>query len=516
MAIRKISRLQHRRGLKSDLPIKLNEGELGWCLDTRELYIGNSDAVAGNSQILTQWTPNDRIIQHAYVGYTGVPAAAVVRNLGAKLDDFVSVRDYGAVGNGVADDYAAIQLAITDTYDKAVANGFNQLTARVTIYIPAGTYRITQPLKLYPYVKLQGEGLYRTVITIDNILATCVAQTADSNGNISTNIGLDDAVVPARLDINDLAFVQTNPDANGISVDRANNVSLSRVRIAGPFEYDTGITSTSVGISINSYGTTPSLIPNGVLLDQVEIHGMYTALFSNDPIRNLRVVLGHIHNCANGITLGDFAVFGGPAMTKVTNTMFTNIENHAIKNSGSNLGIVSTGNSFDTVGIIGGVSAIVWPVSSTGCASIGDQFINTGMPFITNLNPANNTIVGPQKLSITVDTPDLIGPVILIDNNPLVEVDTNIAYDTAVYNTININYSISRGAIGSEDKRVGKLTILTNGTTAIVQDDFNTLGSDLGITFGYRILANILIVTYTSTGTGFDATMLFTESKWLT
>lgn len=516
MAIRKISRLQHRRGLKSDLPIKLYEGELGWCLDTRELFIGNSDAVAGNSQILTQWTPNDRLIQHAYVGYTGVPATTVTRNLGAKLDDVVSVRDYGAIGNGIADDYAALQLAITDTYDKAVANGFNPLTARVTLYIPAGTYRITQPLKLYPFVKLQGDGPYRTVITVDNALATCVAQTADSNGNTAANIGLDSAIVPTRIDINDIAFIQTNLNANGISIDRANNVSLTKVRIAGQFEYDNSVISTSVGVNINSYGTTPSLIPNNLLLNQVEIHGMNHAVFSNDPIKNLRVVLGYIHTCANGITLGDVAVFGGPAMTKVTNTVFNQIENHAIKNSGSSLGVISTGNSFDTVGIVGTVSAIIWAASSTGCASIGDQFTNTTTPFVTSLNPANNTIVGPQKLSITVDTPDLIGPVTLIDNNPVVALDTNIVYDTAVYNTINISYSISRGAAGVEDKRVGKLTILTNGTTAIVQDDFNTLGSDLGITFGYRISSNILIVTYRSTGTGFDGNMLYTETKWLT
>jgi len=50
-----------------------------------------------------------------------------------------SVRDYGAKGDGVTDDTAAVQRALTDL--KAVAtNSFSVL------YVPAGTYRITQTL----------------------------------------------------------------------------------------------------------------------------------------------------------------------------------------------------------------------------------------------------------------------------------------------------------------------------------------------------------------------------------
>ena len=40
MAIVQISRIQHRRGLKEELP-QLAAGELGWAVDSQELYIGN-------------------------------------------------------------------------------------------------------------------------------------------------------------------------------------------------------------------------------------------------------------------------------------------------------------------------------------------------------------------------------------------------------------------------------------------------------------------------------------------
>lgn len=53
----------------------------------------------------------------------------------AKLREFVSVKDFGTVGNGIADDTAAIQAAITYCH----TNGN-------TLYIPSGTYKITNTL----------------------------------------------------------------------------------------------------------------------------------------------------------------------------------------------------------------------------------------------------------------------------------------------------------------------------------------------------------------------------------
>ena len=60
MAVIQISRIQHRRGLQADLP-NLASAELGWSVDTRQLYIGNGTIEEGapslgKTEILTQYS----------------------------------------------------------------------------------------------------------------------------------------------------------------------------------------------------------------------------------------------------------------------------------------------------------------------------------------------------------------------------------------------------------------------------------------------------------------------------
>jgi hypothetical protein len=66
--------------------------------------------------------------------FTGAVAYPVCE----KLEQTVSVKDFGAVGDGVADDAIAINLAVE--YVNSIGGG--------GVYIPSGTYRITQPIHL--------------------------------------------------------------------------------------------------------------------------------------------------------------------------------------------------------------------------------------------------------------------------------------------------------------------------------------------------------------------------------
>ncbi len=64
---------------------------------------------------------------------------------------------YGAVGDGVADDTAAIQAAITAA---GVSGGI--------VFFPNGTYRLTSALNLVDAVSLQGSGPGASILTIDH------------------------------------------------------------------------------------------------------------------------------------------------------------------------------------------------------------------------------------------------------------------------------------------------------------------------------------------------------------
>jgi hypothetical protein len=89
---------------------------------------------------------------------------AVNRPINEKLAETVSVKDFGAIGNGVADDAGAIQAAIT--YLHSLVGG--------TLIFPAGTYKIGTAIDCYPTssvrLVLQGEGQgVTTITTVENI-----------------------------------------------------------------------------------------------------------------------------------------------------------------------------------------------------------------------------------------------------------------------------------------------------------------------------------------------------------
>jgi hypothetical protein len=93
--------------------------------------------------------------------WTQTGSGAITRTVDSKLKEVVSVKDFGAVGNGVVDDTAAIQAAIDYAYTQAIPIA---LTGQPAVYFPSGQYLISSSLVLRDYTCLRGAGARSSII----------------------------------------------------------------------------------------------------------------------------------------------------------------------------------------------------------------------------------------------------------------------------------------------------------------------------------------------------------------
>jgi hypothetical protein len=115
--------------------------------------------------------------------YDPAGLGAVPTTVQAKLRETVSVKDFGAVGDGVTDDTAAIQAAIdyVATIGPSTVGGI--------VYVPEGEYRITSTIISAPtggQVGIQGAGQFATVIKPDgDFTAVWLRSSYVSSGDFS-------------------------------------------------------------------------------------------------------------------------------------------------------------------------------------------------------------------------------------------------------------------------------------------------------------------------------------------
>lgn len=392
MAIVQVSRITNRKGLTENLP-QLAGAELGWCIDSRRLFIGNGTLqagapVIGNTEILTEFSDITALSLYTYkdvaVGYaaqTGPsPSEPVVRTVQAKLDDFASVRDFGAVGDGQTDDTAAINRALYQLYCRDT-----NTAVRRTLYFPAGTYLVTDTIVIPTYAKLVGEGADCSIILLDTVDSTFpgyVAQYGDSLQQTGVNIGNNGAIAPRNIEISSMTF-QSADISDIFLVASAEQCYFDSVNFVGPFTSD-DITAQGAGID-NIAGvrffSTDINICNTITFDKCKFAGLAYGIRTDEIIESVTVSNCKLDTLYQGIVLEGVlsatpGVYDGATGFRAIHNMFDVIYAEGILYDNVNLN-ASAYNIFYNVGSSIGAGSPTDPVvrfTTDNNVSVNDMF----------------------------------------------------------------------------------------------------------------------------------------------
>ena len=280
-----MSRITHRKGLADDLPPELSAAELGWVLDERKLYIGNGALidgapVTGNTEILTEFS-NILGASSAYT-YSGLEAAGyavvtgdgvdILRSLQSKFDDFASVKDFGAVGDGIVDDTDAINRALFELFCIGTNPGMKR-----SLYFPAGIYRVTGSIKIPPHAKLWGEGLTSSIIEFISSAESVTLLEPGVKYKIVTPGTTDFTLYGAVNSLADTIFVANGTDSSG---DTGGGTALKWA--VDVVETADSLQQTGANMTSNS-----AIAPTGIEMNAMGIHsGEDNTLLKLDSVTN--------------------------------------------------------------------------------------------------------------------------------------------------------------------------------------------------------------------------------------
>jgi hypothetical protein len=363
VAIVSISRIQVRRGQAiagSGIP-QLAGGEFGWAVDTQALYIGNGSVsegapTVGNTKILTEHDNlfelsstyiygNENLVQ------TGATSGAPVeRTLKARLDDLVSVRAFGVIGDGLTDETVKLQRAIDQLFtgDGSIPIFTRQ---RVTLYIPAGTYNISNSLKLPPFTTLIGDGSDKTIINqtgnfpvFETVNGTRTTTSAGSRAATTTMNQARHITVKG---------ITLNITGNNVAMylDNCANSDFEDIKIDGDWFSSASYTD-NYAIKLDLLST---VINSNNNFRSIKINGFQQAVHSDMDIAENHFENCVFENCQYGIVFGEFTTIGTPGQNTapinntVSKSQFKDINRQGIWVKFGR-GNKSISNSFESVG----------------------------------------------------------------------------------------------------------------------------------------------------------------------
>lgn len=160
--------------------------------------IGGSVVASDFAEDLANTTNNakgDALVGFRQSNSSGFLTGAVARTVNDKLQEIISVKDFGATGDGSTDDHASIQAAIN--YATSVG---------APLFIPPGQYRITAPLVVSSYAfrmfgANRGHAFRGTYINLDSSTPGDYAVILSSVGYTASNMVITDIAFTGKTTV---------------------------------------------------------------------------------------------------------------------------------------------------------------------------------------------------------------------------------------------------------------------------------------------------------------------------
>ena len=494
MPIVQISRIQHRRGKRTDLP-QLAAGELGWVVDEQRLFIGNgtvSDGApaVGNTEIVTSGSSSfTTALNYVYKGYLGdgtpIQTGAsgdYTRTVQNALDDRVSVKAFGAMGDDSTDDTAAIQRALDEVYSDTDQN---DTRARRIILFPAGTYRITTSMTIPPFAHLVGEGPDKTVIR--NSGSTAVAVTEDDDGQVFGSIGNSGATTPTQIQISNITFKNTTANG-GVSIDNATKVYFHNCKFEGTYASGGADVSASKGVTVRSTNALPCA---NVYFNHCQFTAFARLIDLSYDVKNVRFNDCDFNTAYYGAMIGEImdgstaGLTNGPRDVQFTNSSWDAISQQAIfvkPTAGADEGVgprniisqsnwygKSIANNFEGTDSIRETSIIQF--DNDECTSSLDFFERTDLRFTDGSSHMN---AAPEIQGIGIQTKPIKSYTMLNNQSSAATMQEFPGLNGKGF---SIRYKIERGG----DTRTGEMIISSDGTNIAYDDNSVDSDADVGV-----------------------------------
>lgn len=421
--------------------------------------------VLKNALGVTQWTLDD--ISRGDQTFTQAGTGAVVRTAQDKMRETLSVMDFGAVGDGVTDDTAAIQAAI---------DAVGSLASGGTVFFPDGSYKITATLTVpEDNVSLLGSSQYSakivraaafgTSLYVGTGLAAPVSnfsvsrlQFVDEGTNNQSGVQIMFEIVTVVT----VADVFISGGTSGIvckAIANADfrNVYMTMINASGSSTDNFGIQFTNTDIASPAFAISSNVYMTGVYVYGGDFGGTFSNL--DDCLRV---------DCVDGLW--------------VSGCYFRGSENagvHLLRNSASYLlvNVFMTNNMLDIVHSWG-----ILVDGSQECAQLVLDNIIHG-----------NGAVGVDGIKITgpVDEVTIRGQVYQWGGNGITIGATGVAMTRItidVLSTENTGYGLELVADAAMDKVVARGNFTGNTAGAVLDGTADTMTKDLHGCLGYTDL----------------------------